>query len=67
LGELEESAESRTLDTTFEQANVGWIKAALEGEFFLGQAAFGTNFPERLPKRPLRAGLGMDVAAALLC
>lgn len=67
LGEFEDCAESRTLNTTFEQANVGSIEATLEGEFFLGKTPLGADLTERLTERVLRAGSGVNVAAALLC
>jgi hypothetical protein len=67
LGKFEHCAESRALDATFEQADVGSVETAFEREFFLRKTALGTHFSKSLSKRPLGAGSGMNVAAALLC
>ena len=55
------------MDTTFQQANVGSIKAALERQLLLRKPALHTHLAKRLSEGPLRAGSRMNVAAALLC
>ena len=55
------------MNSSFKQADISPVKAALQRQFFLRKAALPTNFSESLAEGPLGADLGMNVAAALLC
>jgi hypothetical protein len=55
------------LNASFKQADIRPVKAALQRQLFLRKPALSANFSESLTEGALWAGLGMNVAAALLC
>jgi hypothetical protein len=56
FGQLEDCPKRGALDTTFEQANIRPVKAALQRQCFLRKATLTPDLPEGLTEGSLRAG-----------
>ena len=66
LGKLEERPKGWAADASFQQADIGSIKAAIQGELLLGDVNRIAKFPQGFPEGPFRprvpGGFAAEVA-----
>ena len=66
LGKLEERPKGWAADASFQQADIGSIKAAIKRKLLLRDAYSLAKFPQGFPEGPFRAGVRVDLPPRLL-